>query len=257
MIASMNMVEALFDWVVLNSARASVLVVAVLALQLLTRRKLPPRWQYALWFVVIARLVIPAGLPSAWSVYNWAPEYASFAVDQMDTMDTMDPVDPVDEMDTVDTMDTAALTPGQTQLAEPEALQFKTDVPHGPETVSQVSESVEGNAWNEALLPEAAPLTAAPEAATAQTPFPWSLAAIEVFLPWFWLAGAALFAIIVLAANWRLLRAVLRQRLVTDTVLLTEFERCKHEMNIVAPVALVATNLRGDRPCSVSSGHAS
>ena len=218
-------VDALFEWVVLNSARASVLVAAVLALQLLTRRKLPPRWQYALWFLVIARLMMPAGLPSAWSVYNWVPEFATFAVDKMDGTEATEYL-PL-ELDQSVLADASAARHGAAPATAIETL---------PQSIKSSPAEMNGSAADSVYIPTKVPAPAAQA---------WQAAYLLPFLPWLWLAGAAIFAIIILAANWRLLRAVRRQRLITSTDLLTEFERCKREMNIVTPVALVATNLRG------------
>src|SRR5262245_15438807 len=54
-----------------SSWEASVLIVLVLALQWIGGRRLPPRWRYALWLLVIARLALPWTFPSAVSLYNW------------------------------------------------------------------------------------------------------------------------------------------------------------------------------------------
>ena len=45
-----------------TSAQVSVLVLLVFACQWLWRKKLSPRWRFALWWVVLARLLLPEGL---------------------------------------------------------------------------------------------------------------------------------------------------------------------------------------------------
>jgi beta-lactamase regulating signal transducer with metallopeptidase domain len=56
------------------SCQASVLVFLVLAAQLLLGRKLSLRWRHALWFLVLARLVLPELPASPFSIYQVAPQ---------------------------------------------------------------------------------------------------------------------------------------------------------------------------------------
>lgn len=60
-----------------SSAAAGILVIVVLALQALFRPLLPPRWQCALWMIVIARLV-PFSVSSDASLFNLLPRWAAF-----------------------------------------------------------------------------------------------------------------------------------------------------------------------------------
>ena len=60
-------------WLLRSSLQAAVLVLLVLAVQWLGRRWLPPRWRHALWWLVVARLLVPAFPESAFSLFNWAP----------------------------------------------------------------------------------------------------------------------------------------------------------------------------------------
>jgi len=61
-----------------SSAAAAVLVLLVLALQALFRPLLSPRWQCALWLIVIARLV-PFSLSSEASLFNLLPRWEADA----------------------------------------------------------------------------------------------------------------------------------------------------------------------------------
>ena len=65
--------EALFDWLLAASWQASVLALLVLGLQRVLRGRLNPRWRYALWLLVLARLVLPALPESALSLFQFAP----------------------------------------------------------------------------------------------------------------------------------------------------------------------------------------
>jgi beta-lactamase regulating signal transducer with metallopeptidase domain len=59
------------DWLVRTSWQAGILIVAIVAIQLLLgHKRLPPRWAYALWMLVVVRLLMPAVPQSPWSVFN-------------------------------------------------------------------------------------------------------------------------------------------------------------------------------------------
>ncbi|WP_261302380.1 M56 family metallopeptidase [Paenibacillus andongensis] len=61
----------LFDWVWSVSTMASVLVVLIIVMQHVLRHRLKPRWHYLMWLLVIARLILPWGPESEFSIYNW------------------------------------------------------------------------------------------------------------------------------------------------------------------------------------------
>jgi beta-lactamase regulating signal transducer with metallopeptidase domain len=64
----MEILAHLFDWLLTASARASLLSVVVLCLQVLLRHRVPARWRYALWLPVLLVLLTPAFPESQWSV---------------------------------------------------------------------------------------------------------------------------------------------------------------------------------------------
>jgi len=55
------------------SGQAAVLVLLVLLVQWLCRSRLTPRWRWALWLLVVGRLLLPASLPPPWSLFNLFP----------------------------------------------------------------------------------------------------------------------------------------------------------------------------------------
>lgn len=57
-----------FDWLLTASARASLLTVVVLIVQVLLGHRAPARWRYALWLPVLLVLLTPAFPESQWSV---------------------------------------------------------------------------------------------------------------------------------------------------------------------------------------------
>lgn len=64
----METLAHLFDWLLTASARASLLSLVVLGLQVLLRHRAPARWRYALWLPVLLVLLTPAFPESQWSV---------------------------------------------------------------------------------------------------------------------------------------------------------------------------------------------
>ena len=61
-----------FNWLVRTSWQAAVLVLIVFLIQSVFRRKLSARWRYALWLLVVFRLLLPAAPQSAVSLFNYA-----------------------------------------------------------------------------------------------------------------------------------------------------------------------------------------
>lgn len=64
----METLAHLFDWLLTASARASLLSLVVIGLQVLLRHRVPARWRYALWLPVLLVLLTPAFPESQWSV---------------------------------------------------------------------------------------------------------------------------------------------------------------------------------------------
>src|SRR6266480_2942255 len=57
-----------------SSWQASVLAAVVLLVQFALRQRIAARWRYALWGIVLLRLMIPVTPSSPWSLFNVAPQ---------------------------------------------------------------------------------------------------------------------------------------------------------------------------------------
>ena len=64
----MHSLTLLFDWLLAASARASLLTVVLLIVQVLLGHRAPARWRYALWLPVLIVLLMPGFPESQWSV---------------------------------------------------------------------------------------------------------------------------------------------------------------------------------------------
>jgi beta-lactamase regulating signal transducer with metallopeptidase domain len=69
----MSMVESLFLSVLERSCEATALVILAGLFLALLRHRIFARWHAVVWLVVMARLVLPQGPSSPWSVFNWVP----------------------------------------------------------------------------------------------------------------------------------------------------------------------------------------
>ncbi|MFC4597633.1 M56 family metallopeptidase [Cohnella hongkongensis] len=67
----MELAARLLERVLIGSAEAAVLVLLILALRKVCRKALSPAWSYALWFLLLAKLVIPLLPEEAGSQLRW------------------------------------------------------------------------------------------------------------------------------------------------------------------------------------------
>jgi beta-lactamase regulating signal transducer with metallopeptidase domain len=63
----------LFDWLLWTTIQGSVLIVLILLIQLILRRRLPVRWHYLLWGLLLIRLAVPWLPESRISIFNLVP----------------------------------------------------------------------------------------------------------------------------------------------------------------------------------------
>src|SRR5688500_5471432 len=83
--------EPLAAWLVRTSWQALVLVVIVAGLQWVFGKLLTPRWKYALWMLVVVRLLMPAAPSSSWSVFSVPIPRVPLAASRIDTRDVAEP----------------------------------------------------------------------------------------------------------------------------------------------------------------------
>ena len=62
-----------FNWIIRSSAYAVVSIAVIALAQFVGRRRLPARWLYALWLILLVRLVLPFGPESGLSLWNLLP----------------------------------------------------------------------------------------------------------------------------------------------------------------------------------------
>ncbi|MDD0820674.1 M56 family metallopeptidase [Bacillus cereus] len=75
----------IFDWVIEVSIMASILVGLILCIKVLLKKQLTPRWQYALWLILLVRLLLPWSPNSSFSMYSMLSqgyEYLSYPMQE-------------------------------------------------------------------------------------------------------------------------------------------------------------------------------
>jgi len=202
----------LFAWLLRASWQASVLVLVILAVQWAFQKHLAARWRYALWLLLIARLLWPILPPSPISIFNLGRSHQH----PFEAPAVASRIYPV-----------ATLPPAPASLP-----QEKTVPP--PALVAK--------------LPATKP--ALPQTALGQ-PSPLSIAAAPSQSPWFnhwnarrfmafvWLAGLLFFAVRMVVQNARFLRRLVVAAPVTDAQILSVFHNCRAQMKIKSPVRLL------------------
>lgn len=69
----MLLLEKIFSWIWLASLSAAAVGLILLLLKKLLRGRLSPAWQYALWVILLCKLLMPIGPASPYSAYNALP----------------------------------------------------------------------------------------------------------------------------------------------------------------------------------------
>lgn len=57
-------------WFFITSLKAVIVIALIMLIRLLFRDRLPAKWQHALWFTLMVRLVLPINMPTPFSLFN-------------------------------------------------------------------------------------------------------------------------------------------------------------------------------------------
>jgi beta-lactamase regulating signal transducer with metallopeptidase domain len=91
-----------FNWVIKSSMMASILAVLILLVKYALGNKLDAKWQYAIWMLLIIRLIIPYDIQSPWSIYSLIPNNSVISpiVDQIRIPDSNAQINNISGKDT-------------------------------------------------------------------------------------------------------------------------------------------------------------
>jgi beta-lactamase regulating signal transducer with metallopeptidase domain/DNA-binding beta-propeller fold protein YncE len=194
-----------FVWLLRVSWQASVLAVIILAIQRVFQKQLGPRWRYALWFLLIARLALPILPSSPVSIFNLAASHetragAPAAVDQA-------------HFDTTPTPAQAPILKEQ-RASSPPAARPAASQPVRRQAALILPQSSWFPRWNA-----------------------WQ------FMAFIWLAGLIFFTTRVVVQNARFLRRLAAAAPVTDRQVLSLIDACRAQMGIKSKIRLVESAL--------------
>ena len=195
----------IFSWTARGSLYAVGVIFIIVLVQILLRRALSERWSYALWMILLARLVIPVGPEWEMSLWNLAPHKL------MHWMKS----------------DTAAIYQIQPAGQNPlwtEAM--RGDIPPAAGHSVPIQENARPNALSKDAVSESASV----------------LSTLFSILPAAWLAGALAVISGIVFSNLRLWRSLRGLRFATDSALLELFEDCRQRMRVRTTVGLVVTD---------------
>lgn len=63
-------IPSIVKWVIETSFMATVMAILILAIRMVLKHRLPIKWQYGMWFVLMARMILPWAPESGMSMYN-------------------------------------------------------------------------------------------------------------------------------------------------------------------------------------------
>lgn len=197
------------DWLLTHSLQAGVLVVLVLAVQWIFRRRLTNRWRFALWWIVLARLLLPFSPESALSVFNFVRPTAH--LERETAGDAASPL---------------SLPPSSSlDLRFPIAENAMPDDPTPPLILPHP------------YLPPGWPTPTGPQRAGGYTDF------LIPCLASLWLGGVIMLCGIVAAQTMRFHRRLTRSSSLADAGLRTLLDDCRREFGVSRQIELLETNL--------------
>jgi beta-lactamase regulating signal transducer with metallopeptidase domain/Tol biopolymer transport system component len=204
--AVMTYSQAFFGWLLQTTLIASLVICLILLIQKLLGGRLGPRWSYALWLVLLIRMILP-----------WSPSSR------------------------VSLSNLIASWKGQTQsLQSHGTVEVQEISPH--EQAAEAPETITSQEAESELVTreQAAPRLRMVSNAEAQSG-PW-LVLLRRILPIVWLAGAMVIGAYLLISNLALWRIVKRDHPLINQSILELFEECKAQMGVQSLVVVVPSD---------------
>jgi beta-lactamase regulating signal transducer with metallopeptidase domain len=231
-----------------TSWQVGLLILLVLGLQRLFSRWLSPRWCYALWLLVIARLFVPvvpqvpgglvdwqgggreieetvasiaSGSPAGFLDFSAPPRFSSRPVrsDPRPSESLDAGSESPANSDSVSGAEPAASIAASIAVSKPKRCSLAGPIVARAETTSTV------------------PFSPRPEPVPANS-FPWATALVA-----FWLASSLLLALRVLGGEWRFRRRLAGAERILDRDFLDLLEECRRELGVRREVVAIVTDL--------------
>ncbi|MGA9779713.1 MAG: M56 family metallopeptidase [Verrucomicrobiia bacterium] len=207
--------ERQLNWLLNHSLQAGVLVLLVLGVQWLFRRRLTSRWRFALWWIVLARLLLPFSPQSAVSLFNYFRP-----VVQLEGSRYAAPVPP--------------LVAGNSSLRIPPPIILPTQS-ELPQTENQPATPPAPAAANSPEQIQTAPATAVPKHSLSFDDF------LIPGLAGLWLAGVLILSGAVVVQMIRFYRELASATAPAGSNLQALLDDCRHEFGLSRRVELLET----------------
>ncbi|MBN1480102.1 redoxin domain-containing protein [candidate division KSB1 bacterium] len=68
--STLSIISDIAQWFFITSLKATIVIALIMMLRLVLGDRLPAKWQHALWFLLIVRLVLPINMPTPFSLFN-------------------------------------------------------------------------------------------------------------------------------------------------------------------------------------------
>jgi beta-lactamase regulating signal transducer with metallopeptidase domain/Tol biopolymer transport system component len=204
--AVMTYAQAFFGWLLQTSLIASLVICLILLIQKLLGGRLGPRWSYALWLVLLIRMILPWSPSSRVSLSNLIPSWNG----QIQSQQSSGTV----EVQEVSTPEQAAEAPETITGQEPQSeLAAEKHIAPRPRIVANA------------------------KARTGP-----QLILLHRVLPILWLAGTIVIGVYLLFSDLALWRIVKRDRPLINQAMLELFEECKTQMGVQSLVVVVPSD---------------
>ena len=216
------------DWLLRSTLHASIVVCLILLIQVILRNKLTARWHYALWLILVIRMVLPWAPQSGFSIFNFitwqsksdAPNY---------TMSELSAVSPKASGESLVVQQTT-ITQEKDMQRDLTTVAVNSDVPSKPLS-TELSSTVEGQEINVSDSPKVLQESADPATKPRLL--------LTGILSFFWLVGALVLAGYIIICNLKLWRAASVECPSTDKEILEILEECRSEIGLRTIIALV------------------
>ena len=189
-------------WLFDSTICISILICLILAIKAVTKGKLPAWWSYGLWLLLLLRMLMPWGIESRMSVFNYLPapleneSYMPFLIEH----DLTIPL-------TQDNFDTAKTTPASNS----------TDADLATKPAHRYDDSKESNRFHFSL-------------------------SLDNALLILWFAGVMLFGIKTLFKNFMFWLTIRGLPSIKDNFSLHLFEKCRSSLSIRKNIAVIVTD---------------
>ena len=204
--AVMTYSQAFFGWLLQTTLIASLVICLILLMQKLLGGRLGPRWSYALWLVLLVRMILPWSPSSRVSLSNLIPSWQRQTHIQRSS----------------GTIEVKDVSPSEQAVEAPEAI-----------TIQEAQSEL-------AAEKQASPRPRIVANTDAQSGP--QLLLLRRILPIFWLAGAIVIGVYLLVSDLALWRIVKRDRPLVNQAMLELFEECKAQMGVQSLVVVVPSD---------------